>query len=130
MSKNIDKSLIINYTIFANDSQISCFERFIMSNYQTTQRKKLFTVFSNNVHKTFSAQDLYELLKNENISLSAIYRNLTAMEKNQQIVKVLDKNRKENCYQYFDKAQCSDIIHLKCKICAVTLHTLTDFFFL
>ena len=93
-----------------------------MTKYQTEQRKKLVSFFKEKCHQTFSALDVYEQLKSENISKSSVYRNLAMMEQEGILHKVSEKNRKEVLFQYAKLDSCQDVIHLKCETCHEVLH--------
>ena len=93
-----------------------------MSKYKTSQRKKLIDYFESNIHHTLSAQDIYVQLKEQGISLSAIYRNLAEMEKDGVICRVSENNRYGVLYQYTNKDECAGAVHLKCENCSTTLH--------
>lgn len=93
-----------------------------MSKYQTEQRKNLISLFKSRPHHTFSAQDIVKELGDNDISMSAIYRNLTAMEKDGILCKTSEKNRSGTLYQYVDPDHCIGVIHFKCQSCNQTFH--------
>ncbi len=93
-----------------------------MSRYQTEQRNKLLDLFKNNGHQSFSAYDILDLFDNEEISLSAIYRNLKSMEKDGVICKVSDGKTTGTHYHYVNPHSCVGVIHLKCDSCDNTYH--------
>lgn len=93
-----------------------------MNKYSTEQRKKLVELFEANPHHTFSAQDIATALQDQDISTSAIYRNLSEMVKEGLLCKVSEKNRTGSLYQYVDPNHCVGIIHFKCEICGATFH--------
>ncbi len=97
-----------------------------MKKYKTKQRDKLIEYFQRDVHRSISAQDIYQDLNNdvaeEVISLSAIYRNLAEMEKEQLLCKVSKHGETRALYQYVHPSACSGVIHLKCEQCNETLH--------
>ncbi len=93
-----------------------------MSKYKTEQRKKLITLFENNQHHTFSVQDIAQALSDQEISTSAIYRNLSEMVKEGLVCKVSEKNRSGSLYQYVDPTHCAGVIHFKCESCDATFH--------
>lgn len=93
-----------------------------MSKYQTEQRKKLISLFEKSPHKTLSAQDIATALENQDISISAIYRNLSEMVNEELLCKISGKNRSGSLYQYVDPHHCAGIIHLKCDSCEATYH--------
>ena len=49
--------------------------------YKTKQRDVILKFFEKNHDKNFTVTEIFENVKNENISLSAIYRNLAELEK-------------------------------------------------
>ncbi|MFI3212294.1 MAG: transcriptional repressor [Eubacteriales bacterium] len=93
-----------------------------MSKYKTEQRKKLITLFENNIHRTLSAQDIATALDGQGISTSAIYRNLTEMVDEGLLCKVSSQNRSGSLYQYVDPNHCVGVIHFKCEKCDATFH--------
>ena len=93
-----------------------------MSKYKTEQRKTLIDYFESNNHRSLSAQDIHTDLKEQGISISAIYRNLAEMEKDGIVYKVAENSRPGVFYQYIDPDKCTNLIHLKCITCDATLH--------
>lgn len=93
-----------------------------MNKYNTEQRKKLIQLFEGNPHHTFSAQDIASALHSQDISTSAIYRNLSEMVKEGLLCKVSEKNRSGSLYQYVDPNHCVGVIHFKCENCSTTYH--------
>ena len=93
-----------------------------MSKYKTEQRKILVDYFEHNNHQSLSAQEIFTALDNQDISMSAIYRNLSEMEKEGIVCKVDGDNRQTAYYQYINSKECIGAIHLKCQTCDTTLH--------
>lgn len=93
-----------------------------MRKYQTEQRKKLIAFFKENIHKSYSAQEIRKALLRENISLSAVYRNLNDMENEGLVCKIKEEKSHSALYQYIDPVECAGIIHLKCQSCDATFH--------
>lgn len=93
-----------------------------MRKYQTQQRKKLIAFFEENLHKSYSAHEIRKALTRENISLSAVYRNLNDMLNEGLLCKVKEENRLSDLYQYIDPVECVGVIHLKCQSCDTTFH--------
>lgn len=93
-----------------------------MNKYKTEQRKKILDFFQGNYHQSLSAQDIYESLRNDDVSMSAIYRNLTDMEIDGLICKVSEIGKNGVYYQYIHPNKCVGSIHLKCKNCNMTMH--------
>ena len=93
-----------------------------MKNYNTDQRTLIKNNIKQKVHQSFTAKELHEELKDSNVSLSAIYRNLADFEKDGTICRVFEKERSETLYQYLDSCTCEGVLHLKCETCNNTYH--------
>lgn len=93
-----------------------------MSKYVTEQRKNLITLFKSKPHSTFSVPDIAAALTEQEISTSAIYRNLSEMVNEGLLCKVSEKNRSGSLYQYIDPEHCVGVIHFKCESCDATFH--------
>ncbi len=93
-----------------------------MSKYKTEQRKKLITLFENSPHRTLSAQDIASSFDEQEVSISAIYRNLSEMVAEGLLCKVSGQNRSGSLYQYVDPEHCAGVVHFKCECCDATFH--------
>lgn len=90
--------------------------------YRTEQRGRLIEFLQRNPDKRFSAQQIAENLPAPEISLSAIYRNLAALESAGFINRFTKEGSREIYYQYIQAEQCQGCIHLICMKCGKTLH--------
>lgn len=97
-----------------------------MAKYKTEQRKKLLNLFLNNPHESFSAKDIYNALKEEKISISAVYRNLSELESDGFVKRCVRNGSREAFYQYTGTEECKEHIHLTCKKCGKTVHMASD----
>lgn len=93
-----------------------------MSNYQTKQRRALMAYLEENTDRPLSIASISEALASENISLSAIYRNLAAMETEGKVRKITKTGAREVYYQYVDAEICRGHLHLACEKCGKTYH--------
>ncbi len=93
-----------------------------MAKYTTEKRRILLEFLESSTHKSFSAQQAYDALKMQDISKSAIYRNLAQLEKEGLLCRVTDNDHKETLYQYMNPTQCADLLHIVCKTCNQTFH--------
>ncbi|MFI3115739.1 MAG: transcriptional repressor [Clostridia bacterium] len=94
-----------------------------MSNYSTKQRELLISFLKKHPDEFFSASSLLENL--ENISKSAIYRNLTLLEEEKKIRRVEIKNEREKFYQFIEHDDCVGKLHLHCDKCDQIFHMTT-----
>lgn len=94
--------------------------------YNTKQRKILLDFLSKNADKQMSADQIYETLTGsgllENISKSAVYRNLAALEKDDKIHRLIREGTRKVLYQYTGAVKCKNELHLACKKCGKTMH--------
>lgn len=97
-----------------------------MAVYMTRQRKMLLDFLSMHPHDIFSAVQIAEHIENGEISLSAIYRNLSELESAGHIRKVVKVRTREVFYQYSNASSCKNKIHLHCKVCDRFFHLDND----
>ena len=93
-----------------------------MSEYMTEQRRELLAFFRTNPDKCFTAKDVADALKHSNISISAIYRNLSRLERDGYLSRTVKKGSRESYYQSFASENCRGCIHLSCLKCGGTFH--------
>lgn len=94
--------------------------------YGTKQREILINFFKKNKDKFFTAQDISNFLSGEDISVSAIYRNIAELEKLGKIKKVMRVGEKSSSWQFVDHPSCKGHIHVSCKNCGKTMHLSED----
>lgn len=93
-----------------------------MVKYQTKQRKLIMDYFQSNTDIDISAKDIEVALKNQSISISAIYRNLSALESDGKIMRVTKHGSNEQYYRFTDCDECRTKLHLSCTKCGKTFH--------
>lgn len=90
--------------------------------YKTKQRERIARFFEENPDQAFSAEDIASVLNEEGVSLSAIYRNLAALEKERKVRKFTKAGSREAYYQMVDCDHCRGHIHMHCVECGKTSH--------
>ncbi|MBQ9887284.1 MAG: transcriptional repressor [Lachnospiraceae bacterium] len=93
-----------------------------MSKYITKQRKNLIDFLSAHSDESFSAKQISLELSEDNISISAVYRNLSELEAEGKVRRVSQGNGREIYYQYTDSDCCKGCLHLICNKCKKTYH--------
>ncbi len=93
-----------------------------MPRYMTRQRKILLDYLQKHADETFSANQIVEALADENISQSAVYRNLAAMEQEGKLKRSAKAGSQELYYRYADAEACRGHLHLSCVRCGKTVH--------
>ena len=90
-----------------------------MSKYMTRQRKALLAFLGAHADELLSAREIADAL---DVSLSAVYRNLAALEHEGVLRRGGVNNSRESIYQYTGAAACRDCLHLSCTRCGRTFH--------
>ena len=90
--------------------------------YSTKQRKVLLGFLQSHADELFSADRIADELKSENISLSAIYRNLSALESEDKVQRVTKGGSRKVFYRFKAADECREHIHLSCSKCGKTYH--------
>ena len=93
-----------------------------MAKYMTKQRKILVDYFSRHTHEARSAKQIADALGADQISASAVYRNLAALEEDGLLKRVSMPGSHEAFFQYTDDSRCHEKLHLSCKRCGKMYH--------
>ena len=93
-----------------------------MQKYKTRQRKLLLEYLAAHADEELSARQIENALREYEISLSAVYRNLSALESEGKVRRVSRSGSREIYYQYTDCSGCKDCLHLSCEKCGKTYH--------
>ena len=93
-----------------------------MTKYSTQQRKTLLFYLSKHPDELLSTQQIADALQKEKISLSAVYRNLSALESEGKVRRCSRTGTRELFYQYMDAEPCKGVLHMTCIRCGKTLH--------
>jgi len=93
-----------------------------MADYMTVRRKKLWDFLCNNPDRQFTAKQIMEAIPDANISLSAIYRNLSYLEEKGLINRMAHEKSNEMCYQVVHVEGCENSIHMVCSQCGSISH--------
>ena len=91
-----------------------------MQAYMTQPRKRLLSYLHGHADETLSAGQIAQDLPE--ISVSAVYRNLSALEKDGAVQKVAKAGSREVFYRYKKAEECRAHLHLSCKKCGKTFH--------
>ena len=81
---------------------------------------RLLNYLHSHADETLSASQISQDLPE--ISVSAVYRNLSALEQDGTVRKVAKSGSREVFYQYMKAEECRDHLHLSCKKCGKTFH--------
>ena len=106
-----------------NNLRIDCkLEAEGMAKYLTRQRKRLLEYLSEHTDEQISARQIAEDLAADQISISAVYRNISALEEEGLLKRSVREGTREVFYQYIASEECKDSLHLACRICGKSIH--------
>lgn len=93
-----------------------------MAKYWTKQRKQLLEYLAEHRDEQITARQIAQDLTAEKISISAVYRNLAALEELGFLKRSVRENTRELYYQYIAAEECKGRLHLSCLICGKSIH--------
>ena len=93
-----------------------------MPKYMTKQRKALLAFLEQHADEELSAKIIESELGGMGVSISAVYRNLSDLEKEGKVRRVSKSGSREVYYLYTDAHECRECLHLSCKKCGKTYH--------
>ncbi|MDO4882078.1 MAG: transcriptional repressor [Oscillospiraceae bacterium] len=93
-----------------------------MPKYMTKQRKALLAFLEQHADEELSAKIIESELGGMGVSISAVYRNLSDLEKEGKVRRVSKSGSREVYYLYTDAHKCRECLHLSCKKCGKTYH--------
>lgn len=93
-----------------------------MPQYSTRQRKALLQYLHAHPDEDFSARQIADALEPEDVSLSAVYRNLAALETQGMIRRAPKDGGHEVFYRFTQADACKQHLHLSCSQCGRTFH--------
>ena len=93
-----------------------------MKKYDTRQRDYLISFLNQHPDQLLSVRQIAQELCAQQISLSAVYRNLYQLEAEGLIRKSVKPGSREAYYQYVGGEDCHSHLHLSCTRCGKTFH--------
>ena len=93
-----------------------------MAKYVTKQRRQLLDYLSRHTDEQMTARQIADALTQENISLSAVYRNLSDLEADGLLKRSVREGTRDVFYQYIATEECKDSLHLSCRVCGKSIH--------
>ena len=93
-----------------------------MKKYDTRQRDYLISFLNQHPDQLLSVRQIAQELCAQQISLSAVYRNLSQLEAEGLIRKSVKAGSRESYYQYVGAEDCHSHLHLSCTRCGKTFH--------
>ena len=97
-----------------------------MVRYNTKQRDVLIHYLNSHAHEMLTANEIASALESQQISRSAVYRNLSSLVQEGILQKGAKSDSREATYQYIDADACHGKLHMTCKSCGKTIHLPED----
>lgn len=93
-----------------------------MPRYTTRQREALLEYLQAHPDQELTVRQIADGVREDRISLSAVYRNLAALEHEGLIRRGSRTGSREAVYQYVGSESCRSHLHLTCIRCGRTVH--------
>ncbi len=93
-----------------------------MAKYRTRQREILLAYFQEHADTVLTAREIAEALREQGVSVSAVYRNLSDLESEGRIESVEMTGSREAHYLFTDAPECEAHLHLFCRQCGKAYH--------
>lgn len=93
-----------------------------MAKYMTRQRRVLLSYLSGRADELLSVREIADALEAEDVSRSAVYRNVAELEAEGTLRRDRGGDAREVYYRYAGAADCKECLHLSCKRCGRTFH--------
>ena len=90
--------------------------------YSTKQREELVSFLEKHADEPLSVKQIAEGLKEKDISVSAVYRNISRLEKEGAVARIAKLGTNEDLFKYTLSKKCANCIHLTCTECGKTYH--------
>ena len=90
--------------------------------YNTKQRKILIDALESHRDETLTAEQIAEFAGKDSISRSAVYRNLSALEAQGLVKRIVTNGSNKVSYRYTGSENCKSHLHLECSKCGKTFH--------
>lgn len=93
--------------------------------YITKQRRELLQFFRDHPDQSFTAQDISAAIaspKSAPISISAVYRNLSMLEREGYLLRSPGEKPRESKYRFIHADECAGKLHMICEKCGATIH--------
>lgn len=94
--------------------------------YKTKQREALVDYLARHADEDLSVRQIAEAMAQQDISRSAVYRNLATLEQEGALRRSTRAGSRETVYQYSGSESCRACLHLSCTKCGKTFHMKTN----
>ncbi len=93
-----------------------------MAKYLTRQRKQLLNYLSAHTDEQMTARQIADALEADQVSVSAVYRNLSALEEEGLLKRSVRDGTRDLFFQYIAAEPCKNSLHLSCRVCGKSIH--------
>ena len=90
--------------------------------YNTEKRTKVIEFFKRNTASAFTAEEICHSILDGERGKSTVYRILSRLVDDGEIRRISDAKTRRVTYQYVGCGECTEHLHLKCKVCGRLIH--------
>lgn len=108
--------------VYNNLQTIRKYEVIRLPKYKTRQREILLEYLKQHADEQISVKQIVQSVDTQEISASAVYRNIAMLEREGVLKRCVRGNTKEICYRYTATDSCRNSLHLSCRICGKSIH--------
>ncbi len=90
--------------------------------YQTRKRELLTEALEEHIDEMMTAEQIIGLVPPGEMSRSAVYRNLSMLEKDGRIMRIVTPGQNKVLFRYTGSARCRGCLHLECSVCGRICH--------
>ncbi len=90
--------------------------------YNTHQRRALIEFLQKNSEKSFTIEEIIELMNHDELSQSTVYRLMTKLVADGLVHRSVKGNSRSFVYQYINDQKCDGHLHIKCTGCGKVYH--------
>ncbi len=90
--------------------------------YNTNRKKELTDFLKSNSKKAYSSEEIAKAILDNGRGKSTLYRLIDELVKSGEVKRIQDRDTRHVSYQYIEKAECHEHLHLKCAECGRLIH--------
>lgn len=90
--------------------------------YNTESRVRILAFLKKNKEKNFTAEEIAKEPELASVGKSTVFRRLAKLSCEGEVRRISDTKSRKVTYQYIDKENCSEHLHLKCTACGKLFH--------
>ena len=90
--------------------------------YNTERRGKILSFLSKDCNRAFTITEICDAILTDNKGKSTVYRIISELLESGMLKKIADEKTRLVKYQYLGKKNCTEHLHIMCKVCGKLVH--------